>query len=66
MRSLTHTDGISGLAVPLMNRMSAGRWTDPLVSSTGWVLGTETGQLLLCGAGYLTEFLGASLGLQSG
>ena len=26
------------------------------VASTGWVLGTDTGTLLLCGAGYLTEW----------
>ncbi|MBX6752108.1 MAG: hypothetical protein IRY85_21015, partial [Micromonosporaceae bacterium] len=31
-------------------------WTDARLSSDGWVLGTRTGSLLLCGAGYLTRW----------
>ncbi len=57
-----------GIAVPMLNltagyytvvlhdRLQAPRWTEPVLSSSGWVLGTETGELLLCGAGYLTRW----------
>lgn len=31
-------------------------WSVPRLSSSGWVLGTTTGALLLCGAGYLVEW----------
>lgn len=31
-------------------------WPAPRLSSSGWVLGTTTGALLLCGAGYLARW----------
>lgn len=57
-----------GVAIPLFG-VEAGRysvlvrhtaeaspWPTPRLSSPGWVLGTTTGTLLLCGAGYLTRW----------
>lgn len=57
-----------GIAVPILN-LTAGYYTillrdqaqptpcaEPAVSSTGWVLGTQTGDLMLCGAGDLTNW----------
>ncbi|MEU3464537.1 hypothetical protein ABZ721_31880 [Streptomyces sp. NPDC006733] len=31
-------------------------WQDPKVSSAGWVLHVQSGELLLCGLGYLTQW----------
>ncbi|MDI6105211.1 hypothetical protein QLQ12_42165 [Actinoplanes sp. NEAU-A12] len=57
-----------GIAIPVMGvdagdytvlvRHASDRspWTTPQLSSPGWVLGTETGSLLLCGAGHLTAW----------
>lgn len=32
------------------------QWATPRRSSSGWLLGTRTGSLLLCGAGYLARW----------
>jgi hypothetical protein len=57
-----------GVAVPVMGVDAAdytvlvrhaadpSPWTAPRLSSPGWVLGTDTGRLLLCGAGHLTDW----------
>lgn len=65
-----HGDRVAndGIAIPLMG-VDAGSytvlmrhatdqspWPAPRLLSPGWVLGTETGSLLLCGIGYLTRW----------
>lgn len=65
-----HGDRIThdGIVIPLMG-VDAGDytvlvrhvtepspWPAPRLSSPGWVLGTDTGALLFCGAGYLTDW----------
>ena len=60
-----------GIAIPLLG-VEPGEYTvivrsadgtpaagDLRARSAGWILGTETGHLLLCGAGYLTKWDGS-------
>ncbi|MCT7659088.1 hypothetical protein [Mycobacterium deserti] len=58
----------AGIAVPILgvsigyytivlrDSRSRPRWRNPVCSSHGWVVGTQTGELLVTGAGYLTEW----------